>query len=102
MQQKLFSERLNEFMDEYELNETTLSEKIKMSRVSVSNILNGAHCPSTSLIDIERLYNLSEVYRNKYWTLLQVQIQSVSGNLLNPTNNRQTLPIIFIVRRITF
>ncbi|MCI9009977.1 MAG: helix-turn-helix transcriptional regulator [Clostridia bacterium] len=60
---RLFSERLKEFMDEYELNETALSEKIKMSRVSVSGILNGAHDPSTKfLINVAELFHCSADY----------------------------------------
>lgn len=63
LNQTVFSDRLKEFMDEHNFNETTLSKKLKVSRVSVSNILNGAHCPSTKfLIRAIELFHCSADY----------------------------------------
>ncbi len=46
----LFVERLNEYMSERDLNATTLADKIKCSRVTVSGLLNEVHVPSTDII----------------------------------------------------
>ncbi len=50
MNLSLFVERLNEYMSERDLNATTLADKIKCSRVTVSGLLNEVHVPSTDII----------------------------------------------------
>ena len=46
----VFVERLNEYMSEHDLNASTLAPKIKFSRVTISELLNEAHAPSTEII----------------------------------------------------
>jgi len=45
-----FSERLKEYMSEYNLNVSALAHEIKFSRAAVSGLINEAHAPSTEII----------------------------------------------------
>lgn len=59
----VFVERLKEYMSEYDLNVTTLAEKVGFSRVTVSGILNEIHEPSTRIfIALTEYFNCSADY----------------------------------------
>lgn len=60
---QLFAERLAEYMQDNNLNDTTLAKKIKFSRVTVNNLTNGNHNPSTEIvIALIELFNCSADY----------------------------------------
>jgi transcriptional regulator with XRE-family HTH domain len=59
----VFVERLKEYMNDYDLNETTLAKAIGCSRVTISNIINEAHMPSTeTLIALTAYFKCSADY----------------------------------------
>lgn len=47
--QSIFVERLKEYIEEHNLNATILAKQIGCSRVTISNILNKAHVPSSEV-----------------------------------------------------
>lgn len=59
----IFVERLNEYVNDENLNATSLAKKIGFSRITVTNILNGVHKPSTkALIALVDCFNCSADY----------------------------------------
>ncbi len=59
----VFVERLKEYMAEENLSETLLARKINVSRVTVCNLLNAAHIPSTKIfVAIAEYFNCSADY----------------------------------------
>lgn len=59
----IFAERLKELRDDKNLSITALAKQLKVSRVTVSQISNGAHLPSTEmLIALADYFNCSADY----------------------------------------
>lgn len=59
----LFAERLKEYMAEEGLNASALASKIHFSRSTVSQLLKGAHTPSTGIvISVSGYFNCSADY----------------------------------------